>query len=74
MASGERDDVQRNYTCFIRRGEDERLHGGFLSVRECCLACAEALLEDAFATLNALVFDKLDSIVRASSLVEMVPL
>ena len=40
--------------------------------REFCLACAEGLLDDAFDTLKALVFDKLDSIVRASSLVEMV--
>ena len=36
------------------------------------LACAEGLLGDQFDTLKALVFDKLDSIVRASSLVEMV--
>jgi hypothetical protein len=36
------------------------------------LACAEGLLGDAFDPLKALVFDKLDSIVRASSLVEMV--
>ena len=36
------------------------------------LACADALLDDAFDTLKALVFDKLDAIVRASSLVEMV--
>jgi hypothetical protein len=36
------------------------------------LACAEGLLGEAFDTLKALVFDKLDSIVRASSLVEMV--
>jgi hypothetical protein len=35
-------------------------------------ACAEGLLGEAFDTLKALVFDKLDSIVRASSLVEMV--
>lgn len=40
--------------------------------RACCLACADGLLGDAFDTLNVLVFDKLDSIVRASSLVEMV--
>ncbi len=40
--------------------------------REFCLACAAGLLGDAFNTLNVLVFDKLDSIVRASSLVEMV--
>lgn len=40
--------------------------------RECWLACAEGLLGDAFDTLKALVFEKLDSIVRASSLVEMV--
>src|SRR6266481_5551121 len=40
--------------------------------RDCWLACAEGLLGDAFDTLNALVVDKLDSIVRASSLVEMV--
>ena len=36
------------------------------------LACAEGLLDDQFDTLKTLVFDKLDSIVRASSLVEMV--
>lgn len=40
--------------------------------RDFWLACAEGLLGDAFAPLNALVVDKLDSIVRASSLVEMV--
>ena len=40
--------------------------------REFWLACAEGLLGDEFETLKALVFDKLDSIVRASSLVEMV--
>jgi hypothetical protein len=40
--------------------------------RDFWLACAEGLLDDAFDTLKALVFDKLDSIVRASSLVEMV--
>ena len=36
------------------------------------LACAEGLVGDEFDTLKALVFDKLDSIIRASSLVEMV--
>ncbi len=40
--------------------------------REFYLACAAGLLGDEFDTLKALVFDKLDSIVRASSLVEMV--
>lgn len=42
--------------------------------RECefYLACAEGLLGDTFDPLKRLVFDKLDSIVRASSLVEMV--
>lgn len=40
--------------------------------REFWFACAEGLLGDAFDILKALVFDKLDSIVRASSLVEMV--
>ena len=40
--------------------------------RDFWLACANALLDDAFDTFRALVFDKLDSIVRASSLVEMV--
>ncbi len=40
--------------------------------REFCLACAQGLLGDAFDTLQVLVFDKLDSMVRASSLVEMV--
>jgi hypothetical protein len=40
--------------------------------RDFWLACAAGLLGDAFDALKALVFDKLDSIVRASSLVEMV--
>ena len=40
--------------------------------REFWLACAAGLLGKKFDTLTALVFDKLDSIVRASSLVEMV--
>ncbi len=40
--------------------------------RDIWLACADGLLGDEFDTLKALVFDKLDSIVRASSLVEMV--
>jgi hypothetical protein len=40
--------------------------------RDFWLACADALLDEAFDTLKTLVFDKLDSIIRASSLVEMV--
>jgi hypothetical protein len=40
--------------------------------RDVWLACADALLADTFDTLKALVFDQLDAIVRASSLVEMV--
>ena len=40
--------------------------------RDFWLACAEGLLGNEFAPLKALVFDKLDTIVRASSLVEMV--
>jgi hypothetical protein len=40
--------------------------------RDFWLACAAGLLGDAFDTLKALVVDKLNSIVRASSLVEMV--
>jgi len=40
--------------------------------RDFWLACADALLADAFDPLNARVFDQLDSIVRASSRVEMV--
>jgi hypothetical protein len=40
--------------------------------REFWLACTAGLLGAAFDTLKALVFDKLDSIVRASSLVAMV--
>jgi hypothetical protein len=40
--------------------------------RDFWLACAEGLLGDAFDSLNALVVDNLDAIVRASSLVEMV--
>ncbi len=40
--------------------------------REFWLACAAELLGDEFDTLKVLVFDKLDAIVRASSLVEMV--
>ena len=48
-------------------------HKGYhQSERAFWLACAEGLLGDAFETLNALVVDKLDSIIRASSLVEMV--
>jgi len=42
------------------------------SEREFSWACAEGLLGDEFDTLKALVFNKLDAIVRASSLVEMV--
>ena len=44
----------------------------FQTERDCWLAGAEGLLGDEFDTLKALVFDKLDTIVRASSLVEMV--
>jgi hypothetical protein len=33
MASGVRDDVSHDYTCFMRWGEDTRLHGRFLSPR-----------------------------------------
>jgi hypothetical protein len=40
--------------------------------RDFWLACAAGLLGNEFAPLKALVFDKLDTIVRASSLVEMV--
>jgi hypothetical protein len=40
--------------------------------RDFWLACAAGLLGDAFDTLHALVVDNLDSIIRASSLVEMV--
>jgi hypothetical protein len=40
--------------------------------RDGWLACADALLDEAFDTLKTLVFDKLDAIIRASSLVEMV--
>ena len=40
--------------------------------REEWLDLAEGLLDDEFEPLNALVFDRLDSIIRASSLVEMV--
>jgi hypothetical protein len=40
--------------------------------RDFSLAYAQELLGDGFDSLKALVFDKLDSIVRASSLVEMV--
>jgi len=40
--------------------------------RDFWLVCAQGLLGEAFDPLKALVFDKLDSIVRASSLVEMV--
>jgi hypothetical protein len=31
MATGVRDDVGYEYTCFMRGGEDERLHGRFSS-------------------------------------------
>jgi hypothetical protein len=40
--------------------------------RDFWLACAAGLLGDAFDALKALVFAKLDSIVRASARVEMV--
>jgi hypothetical protein len=40
--------------------------------RDCGWACAAGLLGDAFDPLQALVFDKLDAIVRAASWVEMV--
>ena len=40
--------------------------------RDFWLACAEGLLGNEFDPLKALVFDKLNTIVRASSLVEMV--
>ena len=40
--------------------------------QEFWLACAAGLLGDACDTLKALVFEKLDTIIRASSLVEMV--
>ncbi len=40
--------------------------------RQFYLACAQGLFEETFDALKALVFVKLDSIVRASSLVEMV--
>ena len=40
--------------------------------REEWLAHAQGLLDDEFEPLKALVFDRLDSIIRASSLVEMV--
>jgi hypothetical protein len=42
------------------------------SERDFYLACAEGLLGNEFDRLKTLVFDKLDTIVRASSLVEMV--
>ncbi len=42
------------------------------SERDFWLACAEGLLGNEFDRLKTLVFDKLDTIVRASSLVEMV--
>jgi hypothetical protein len=46
---------------------------GYLqSERDFYLACAEGLLGNAFDRLTTLLFDKLDTIVRASSLVEMV--
>jgi hypothetical protein len=44
----------------------------FQTERDFWLAGAEGLLGDEFDTLQALVVDKLDTIVRASSLVEMV--
>ena len=33
MAAGVRDDVRHEYTCFMRGGEDARLHGRFLVVK-----------------------------------------
>jgi hypothetical protein len=49
-----------------------KTQGGHQRERDFWLACAAGLLGDAFDALHALVVDKLDSIIRASSLVEMV--
>jgi len=46
--------------------------GSLQSERDFWLECSEGLLGNEFDRLKALVFDKLDTIVRASSLVEMV--
>src|SRR4030095_9901569 len=37
MAAGVRDDVSHEYTCFMRRGEDARLHEGFLRNKNAAL-------------------------------------
>src|ERR671934_18902 len=33
MAAGVRDDIGYEYTCFMRGGEDARLHGHFVGIR-----------------------------------------
>jgi 3-oxoacyl-[acyl-carrier protein] reductase len=63
MASGAQDDVKRDYLCFMRRGEDESLHGRFLSSRPGRreeVGCAVLFLaspEASYITGTALVVD-----------------
>jgi hypothetical protein len=56
----------------LRDQAGSKKKGSHQRERDFWLACADGLLGDAFDTLKVLVFDKLDSIIRASSLVEMV--
>ncbi|MHC4230696.1 MAG: transposase [Planctomycetota bacterium] len=58
-----------DHLSYQSRAKQKRYHQ---RERDFCLACADGLLGNAFDTRKMLVFDKLDSIVRASSLVEMV--
>ncbi len=58
-----------DHLVYQSRSKPKRYHH---KERDFWLACAEGLVGDEFDTLKALVFDKLDSIVRASSLVEIV--
>jgi len=56
----------------LRNQVGSKNKGSHQRERDFWLACADGLLGDTFDTLKVLVFDKLDSIIRASSLVEMV--
>jgi len=58
-----------DHLVYQTRSQQKRYHQHESEER---LAVAEGLLGDAFEPLKTLVFDRLDSVIRASSLVEMV--
>jgi hypothetical protein len=60
---------RHDHFIYQARAKQKRYHQ---RERDFWLVCAEGLLDDTFEPLKTLVFDKLNSIVRASSLVEMV--